>query len=64
MDIHRVSKFARHKSIATTSVYIHDNEKFSNPVEAHIEALVDSQDTQPNDDLSLLKHLLSKLIKS
>lgn len=63
MDIHRVSRFARHKSIATTSVYLHDLERFSDPVESHIEALVNHQ--SKSDELGdLLKQALLKLLKS
>ena len=63
MDIHRVSRFARHKSIATTSVYLHDTERFTDPVESHIEALVNQQ-TKSDELGDLLKQALLKLVQS
>ena len=63
MDIHRVSRFARHKSIATTSVYLHDVEKFTNPVESHIESFVQAQEKSA-DPTDMIKDALLKLLKS
>ena len=63
LDIHRVSRFARHKSISTTSVYLHDNEKFTDPVESHIESMVETQE-RPQAIDAQIKQALLKLLKS
>lgn len=50
LDISRVSRFARHKSVVTTMLYIHDIHRFSDPPEARIETLVSN--ATPNNDLT------------
>lgn len=55
MEMYRVTKFARHTSPATTMIYIHDNQRFTDPAENRIEALVEhaeeSQKSEKNADI-------------
>lgn len=65
VEITRVSRFARHRNLNTTMVYIHDNKRFSDPVAGYVEAAVNGERTSKDEEAieKIVRNVLRRLLK-
>lgn len=65
VEITRVSRFARHRNLNTTMVYIHDNKRSSDPVAGYVEAAVNGERTSKDEEAieKIVRNVLRRLLK-